>query len=109
LARPVSGRPPKLSHTQEKIILRWVRRSPTEHGLDTELWTAPNIAKLIEHEFGVTLNARYLSSWLHDRDFTPQKPQRVPRERDPGEVRRWLASDWPRIKKKLGGKEHSSP
>jgi transposase len=86
-----------------------VRSSPTEHGFDTELWTASDIAKLIEQEFGVTLNARYLSSWLRDREFTPQKPQRVPRERDPEEIRRWLASDWPRIKKKLGDKGHSSP
>ena len=99
-AQPVSGRPPKLSHTQEKIVLRWVRESPTEHGFATELWTAPHIAQLIEQEFGVTLNPRYLSSWLRDRDFTPQKPQRVPRERDPEEIQRWLASDWPRIKKK---------
>ena len=108
-ARPVSGRPPKLSHTQEKIVLRWVRDSPTEHGFATELWTAVDIAHLIAQEFDVTLNPRYLSSWLRDRDFTPQKPQRVPRERDPEEIQRWLAIDWPRIKKKLGDKGHPSP
>lgn len=102
----MSGRPPKLSHTQQKIVLRWVRDRPTEHGFATELWTAPDIAQLIEQEFGVILNPRYLSSWLRDRDFTPQKPQRVPRERDPEEIQRWLASDWPRIKKKRGAKGH---
>jgi transposase len=99
-AQPVSGRPPKLSHTQEKIVQRWVRDSPTKHGFATALWTAAHIAQLIEQEFGVTLNPRYLSSWLRDRDFTPQKPQRVPRERDPEKIQRWLASDWPRIKEK---------
>jgi transposase len=98
-ARPVSGRPPKLSHTQEKIVLRWLRENPTAHGFPTELWTAPNVARLIEQELGVTLNPRYLSSWLRDRDITPQKPERAPREGDPEEIRRWLASDWPRIKK----------
>jgi transposase len=108
-ARPVSGRPPKLSHTQEKIVLRWVRESPTEHGFATELWTAPDIAQLREQEFRVRLNPRYLSSWLRDRNFTSQKPQRVARERDPEKTQRWLASDWPRIKKKRGDKGPPSP
>jgi len=108
-ARPVSGRPPKLSHTQEKIVLRWVRDRPTEHGLATELWTAADIAQLIGQEFSVHLNPRYLSSWLRDRDFTPQKPQRVARERDPEQIQRWLAGDWPRLKKKRGDKGHPSP
>jgi transposase len=40
-ARPVSGRPRGLAVTQEKIVLRWLRGSPTGHGFDTELWTAP--------------------------------------------------------------------
>jgi transposase len=76
-----------------------VRHSPTEHGFPTELWTAADIDQLMEREFGVTLNPRYLSSWLRARDFTPQKPQPVARERDPQAIQRWLASDWPRIKK----------
>ncbi len=39
-ARPVPGRPPKLTVTQEKTSLRWLRGSPTEHGFATDLWTA---------------------------------------------------------------------
>jgi transposase len=99
-AGPVPGRPPKLTVTQEKITLRWLRGSPVEHGFATELWTAPRLAQLIEEEFAVRFNPRWLSTWLRDRGFTPQKPERVPRERDPGAIAAWLASDWPRIKKK---------
>ena len=54
------------------------------------------------------LNSRYLSTWLRDRGFSPQKPQRVPRERDPEAVAAWLESDWPRIKKRRDGKEPKS-
>src|SRR3982751_5211331 len=39
-ARPVPGRPRKLTTTQEKVVLRWLRDSPLEHGFATELWTA---------------------------------------------------------------------
>jgi transposase len=99
-ARPVTGRPRKLTVTQEKIALRWLRGSPLEHKFATELWTAPRLAHLIEEEFGIRFNPRSLCAWLRNRGFTPQKPERVPRERDPGAIAAWLASDWPRIKKK---------
>jgi transposase len=99
-ARPVPGRPPKLTVTQEKIALRWLRGSPIEHGFATELWTAPRLARLIDEEFAIQFNPRSLSAWLRDRGFTPQKPERVPRERNPGAIAAWLDSDWPRIKKK---------
>ena len=104
-ARPVPGRPRKLTRTQEKILLRWLRGSPLEHGFATELWTAARIANLIEQEFGITFNPQYLSSWLRHRDLTPQTPQRVAREHDPVKNRRWLASDGPRIKKSRGDRE----
>ena len=109
LSRLVSGRPPKLTCTQEKIIRRWLADSPTEHGFDTELWTAPRLGQLIREEFGIRLNPRYLSAWLRGRGFTPQRPQRVPRERDPEAIAAWLESDWPRIKKTRGGDTPPSP
>src|SRR3954471_8857366 len=109
LPRPVSGPPPKLTRLQEKIALRWLTEAPTRHGFDTEFWTAARLGQLIEEEFGIRLNARYLSTWLRDRGFTPQKPQRVPRQRDPEAIAAWLESDWPRIKKKPGDKGLTSP
>ena len=99
-SRPVPGRPRKLTVTQEKIALRWLLGSPAEHGFATELWTASRLTQLIEEEFGIRFNSRSFCAWLKGRGFTPQKPERVPRERDPGAIAAWLASDWPRIKKK---------
>ncbi len=109
LSRPASGRPPKLTPTQEKIIRRWLTDSPTEHGFETELWTAPRLARLIGEEFGIALHPKFLSAWLRDRGYSPQRPQRVPRERDPATIAAWLESDWPRIKKRPGGKGPPSP
>ncbi len=99
-ARPVSGRPRKLSSTQEKIVLRWLVDNPMDHGFATELWTAPRLGILIEQEFGIHFHPDYLGTWLRQRDYTPQLPRRVPRERDEREIARWLAEDWPRIKRK---------
>jgi transposase len=100
ISNPVPGRPRKLSPTQEKIVLRWLQDCPTQLGFPTELWTCQRLAQLIREEWDVRINPRYLPRWLRERDFTPQKPQRVPRERDPEAIARWLATEWPRIKKK---------
>jgi len=101
-ARPVAGRPPKLSTTQEKIVRRWLTDSPTEHGFPTDLWSAPRLAQLIREELGVSLRPGYLSAWLRQRGYTPQKPRRKACERDDEAVARWPARDWPRIKKTGG-------
>lgn len=99
-ARPVSGRPPKLTTAQEKIVRRWLSDSPNVFGFATELWTAARLAQLIEQEWSVTLHPDYLTVWLRQRGFTPQKPRRQAREHDAGTIAAWLAEDWPRIKKK---------
>jgi transposase len=102
------GRPPKLTNTQEKIIRRFLADKPTKHGFPTDLWTGPDLAQLIRQEFGVPLNPRYLTAWLRERDFTPQRPRRVPRQRDPTAIAAWLETDWPRIKKRPGGRAPTS-
>src|SRR5215204_1382599 len=99
LAAHPAGRPAKLSHTQEKIIFRWLTELPSEHGFPTDLWTAGRLAQLIERDLGVSLNDHYLCDWLRRHDYTPQKPRRVPRERDQRAIDSWLAEGWPRIKR----------
>jgi transposase len=99
-ARPIPGRPAKLSITQEKIVGHWLADNPTDHGFATELWTAPRLGLLIEQEFGVHFHPNYLACWLRQREYTPQLPRRVPRERDDRKIALWLAEDWPRIKRK---------
>lgn len=99
LARPISGRPQKLTSTQEKIIGRWLNEDPTVFGFSTGLWTAPRLVCIIEREFNVHFNPDYLTTWLRKHGFTPQKPTRIPRERDPSAVAAWLRRDWPRIKR----------
>jgi transposase len=98
-ARPALGRPPKLTHRQEKVVRRWLSESPLEHGFSTELWSAPRLVLLIQEHWDVKFTPNYLASWLRRRGFTPQKPRRRAREQDERAVARWLARDWPRIKK----------
>jgi transposase len=107
-AQPVLGRPRKLTSTQEKIVLRWLDDKPTEHGFVTELWTAPRLAQLIRQEWSINLHPWSLCRWLRRNGLSLQKPQRVPQERDPDVIAAWLATDWPRIKKKRAGNKRTS-
>jgi transposase len=103
VARPAAGRPPKLTRTHEQVIRRWLADKPTEPGFATDLWTGPRVAHMIRQEFGVAINPKSITVWLRRRGFTPRKPRRAPRRRDPEAIAAWLASDWPRIEKKPGG------
>jgi transposase len=98
--RPVSGRPRKFTPTQEKIVLRWLEDSPTSFGFDTELWTCRRLTQVVFEEWGIRVHPDSMRKWLRQRGYTPQKPVRLPRERDPDVIGRWLETDWPRIKKK---------
>src|SRR5512142_843163 len=75
-------------------------RPPTEYGFTTDLWSAPRLVQLIEQEFDAHFHPNYLSTWLRQRGYTPQKPRRVPREQDDEAIAQWLAEDWRRIKQK---------
>jgi len=108
-AGAASGRPPRISPTQEKIVLRGVRDTPTGHGFDTELWTGPRPAQLIRQGFGIRLNARDLCPWLRARGFTPQRPQRVARPHDPEGIAEGLRREWPRLKNRPGARGLTSP
>lgn len=107
-AAPVTGRPPKMSSREAARVVSWVRdRSPLDFGFDTELWTARRVATVIDDRLGVRFNHRYLNDWLGRHEISPQLPQRVPRERDEAAVARWLARDWPAIKR--GRRQRARP
>ncbi|MCH8316166.1 MAG: winged helix-turn-helix domain-containing protein [Planctomycetes bacterium] len=60
----------------------------------------PRIAKLIERKFGVGYHVDHLPRLLRGLGFSCQKPTRRAKERDAEAIRRWVAVDRPRIKKR---------
>jgi transposase len=107
-AKPTPGRPRFLTPAQEKQVLGWLADPPTKHGFRTDLWTAKRVAELILKKLKVRFHPHYLREWLTKRNYTPQKPARRAKQRDPVEIDRWLQKDWPRIKKKSGGRRPTS-
>ena len=107
-AKPTPGRPRFLTPDQEKTVLGWLADPPSRHGFRTDLWTAKRVAELIRTKFQVEFHPHYLREWLSKRNYTPQKPARRARQRDPEAIAEWLKKDWPRIKKRSGGRTPTS-
>jgi len=58
VAKPVPGRPPKLSAAQMQQVYRWVvGGDPRQYSFDFALWTRDIVRELIRQRFGVGLSA----------------------------------------------------
>ena len=101
-SRPRTGAKPKLSRRREAAVLSWLAGSPKAFGYKTDLWTTRRLAEVIEKKYGVRFNSNYLAEWLTGRGYSPQKPETKAVERDSPAIARWVAEDWPRIKKRPG-------
>ena len=98
-AKPASGRPRKLLPTQLDALREALLEGATAQGYPTDLWTCPRVADLVRRRFGVSYHVDHIGRLLRSLGFSPQKPTRRAVERDEEEIQRWVAEDWPRIKK----------
>lgn len=102
LAKPASGRPPKLEAAQQQRLERALLRGALAHGFATDLWTCPRVAQLIERRYGVHYHVDHIGRLLRALGWSPQKPERRARERDEDAIRRWVKVEWRRVKKTPG-------
>jgi transposase len=100
-AKPVPGRPSKLSDAQREELCGILLKGARAAGFPTELWTCPRVRRLIKDRFGLTYHVDSLPRLLRSMGFSPQKPDRRAAERDEEGIRRWVKEQWPRIKKGL--------
>lgn len=107
-AKPTPGRPRFLTAAQERKVLGWLAESPTKYGFRTDLWTARRVAELILQKFGVRFHPNYMREWLTKRNYSPQKPARRAKQRNPEGIADWRKKDWPRIKKWSGDRRPTS-
>ena len=68
-------------------------------GFPGACWRTPMIQWLIEENFGVFYNARYLSEVLKNMGFSYQKATFVADKRDEEKRHEWLEKIWPEIRR----------
>jgi transposase len=98
-AKPVPGRPCKLSVRQRERLRTILLNGAIRAGYRTDLWTCARVTDVITERFGVDYHVNHVGRLLGALGFSPQKPERRARERDEDAIRTWVRSDWPRVKK----------
>jgi transposase len=108
-SRGAPGRIPKVSDTQLAQAEQALLEGAKAHGFDTDLWTLDRVAEVIWRITGVRHHPAHVWRLLRHRlDWTLQRPARRAIERDEQAIRRWVARDWPRIKKTPGAARQPS-
>jgi transposase len=98
--RTPPDRPAALSPKQVRKLIDAILKGAKAAGFETDLWTLPRIARLIEQRCGVLYDVDHLSRLVRSWGLSWQKPKTRPLERSEPLIEQWLKRDWPRIKKK---------
>ena len=95
------GRPPvsRLAPHQAATTVRMICGGcPDQLNLPFALWTRDAVRQLLKRRFGVRVSVWTVGRYLQGWGLTPQKPIRRAFEQDPRKVRRWLKTEYPRIR-----------
>ena len=97
-SRKGTGRPPKLTKSQEQQVFRWINgKDPRQHGFDFGLWTRRVVSELVDKRFGIQLSLASVGKVLAKVGLTPQKPLARAYERDPEAIEAWRRETYPSI------------
>ncbi|MFJ6662203.1 winged helix-turn-helix domain-containing protein [Streptomyces sp. NPDC091377] len=98
--RAATGRPPKLNDAQVEAVRVALERGARAHGFEADLWTLERVGAVVTRTTGVVLSRASVWRLLTGRlGWSLQRPGRRAVERDDSEIARWIAHEWPRIKK----------
>src|ERR671930_1038976 len=98
-ARPVPGRPPRLSGPQlQRIFTLVVGNDPRQLRFAFALWTRAMVRELIRREFGVALSEVSVGRLLRKLGLSPQRPLYRAYQQNPEAVARWKAETYPAIR-----------
>ena len=94
-AKPIPGRPPKLSATQRDLIPEFLWHGPEAYGFRGQVWTCARVARVLEEEFGIRYHKGHVSRLLRQLGWAPQMPIRRATQRDEAAIKRWREKTWP--------------
>jgi transposase len=98
-ARPLSGRPLKLSGAMLRWIFKTVTtKNPLQLKFPFALWTREMVRNLIEKQYGIKLSVVSVGRLLKKLGLSCQKPLMRAFQQDPVVVQQWIEEDYPRIK-----------
>jgi len=98
-ARPIPGRPPKLSGDQlRQVYALIVGNDPRQLSFGFALWTREMVRELIHREFKVRLSVVSVGRLLGKLGLSPQRPLWRAYQQNLGAVERWKSEEYPAIR-----------
>lgn len=97
-----AGRAPHVNAADLRQVERTLREGARANGFNTDLWTLPRVAQVIERVTGVRYHAGHVWRVMRAMGWTLQRPARRAKERNAEAIRQWVAERWPAVKKKPG-------
>ena len=94
-----AGRKPKLDPQHLRRVDQALRQGARAHGFNTDLWTLPRVASVIERLTGVHYHPGHVWKILGAMKWTLQRPAKRAKERNEEARRQWVAERWPTVKK----------
>jgi transposase len=100
-AKPLLGRPKKISGSQMKWIYNAVTlKNPMQFKFEFALWTRGMIRNLIHERYGIKLSLPSVGRLLAQLGLTCQKPLMRAFQQNPALVENWLREEYPQIRSK---------
>jgi hypothetical protein len=75
-----------------------LRKGAHAHGFNTDLWTLPRVAIVIERVTGVHCHPFHVWKLLGAMNWALQRPAKQAKERNPDAVKYWEQQRWPGVK-----------
>lgn len=98
--RPRSGRPHRLDEARRKELVEILLAGAVAAGFESEYWSMPRVRQVVQQRFGAVFHVDYLGVLLRKLGFTPQKPARVSRRKEPRAAEEFRRKTWPQARKK---------
>jgi|GEM_PF-670417 len=97
-AKPVSGRPAKITASQMEWIYRTIAsKTPQQYRFEFALWTLDLVRWLIGERFGIRLSKTSTWRLMKQMGLSAQRPLWRALEQDAEAVERWKREQYPRI------------
>jgi transposase len=98
-AKPVAGRPAKLSGRQiARLYALVVGQDPRQMSFEFALWTRELVRQVIRREFSVALSVVSVGRLLRTMGLSPQRPLHRAYQQNPEAVQRWKDEEFPAIR-----------
>ena len=95
-----AGRKSRLTPAQEEDIAEVILAGPAAAGHETDVWTLPRLARLIQDRCKVRYHPGQVWHLLNRLGFSCQQPTRRALERNEKKIGRWKRVEWPALKKR---------